>query len=394
MFNGENRVFFINQFEMYKAARKIVLAAGLLVISIYSIYNVCFINRLPAERYEEIKNSKNFKKLKQGDTASDLEKRRKMWKKIVEPTESEKHRLPDVIGIGVRKCGTGPLLHFLRMHPLIRIGKGEMHYYDTADVEKGIEFYKNALPTASDNQLIMEKTPAYFTTLPDNLPDIIKRDSPHVKLILLLCNPVNRAFSDYAQRRTRRDNKTGNSTFKEYFDKYFYPVQKQFSTLSMEDDDAAVTDVIKTLRKDKPKFSFAYGIYAYFIRRWLKVFPPENFLILNGEDFLTDPGSVLEKVQEYLNVPKVFLKNDFIKHPKTGLFCLRPWWNETYNFRSELIPHSSWENQLYCAENTKGRTRSIIKKYDFDVGSFEKLKKFYDPYNRYLYNILGKTFDW
>lgn len=56
------------------------------------------------------------------------------------------------------------------------------------------------LPDAGDDELIVEKTPAYFVTMPYDLPYKIKKVMPNVKLILLLCDPVKRAFSDYAQR--------------------------------------------------------------------------------------------------------------------------------------------------------------------------------------------------
>lgn len=53
------------------------------------------------------------------------------------------------------------------------------------------------MPSASKHELIMEKTPVYFTSPIIDLPARIKKDLPNAKLILVLCDPVKRSYSDY-----------------------------------------------------------------------------------------------------------------------------------------------------------------------------------------------------
>ena len=55
------------------------------------------------------------------------------------------------------------------------------------------------MPEAEDNALIMEKTPAYFTDPPNNIPSRIKSTSESSKIVLILCDPAKRVISDYVQ---------------------------------------------------------------------------------------------------------------------------------------------------------------------------------------------------
>jgi len=43
----------------------------------------------------------------------------------------------------------------------------------------------------------MEKTPVYFDYPPHDLPQAMKSALPNVKLLLIICDPTKRAFSDY-----------------------------------------------------------------------------------------------------------------------------------------------------------------------------------------------------
>ena len=43
----------------------------------------------------------------------------------------------------------------------------------------------------------MEKTPDYFDSPPYDVPNRIASTLPGVKLLLIICDPTKRAFSDY-----------------------------------------------------------------------------------------------------------------------------------------------------------------------------------------------------
>ena len=54
-----------------------------------------------------------------------------------------------------------------------------------------------------------------------------------------------------------------------------------------------------------------FSIYSYFLLHWLKYFPLEQFLFLDGEKILKEPYTCMEQAQEFMNMPKVLDKDDF-----------------------------------------------------------------------------------
>ena len=59
----------------------------------------------------------------------------------VTSSEARRRRLPDVIIIGVKKCGTRALLEFLRAHPGVRAPGPEVHFFDR-HYDKGLAWYR------------------------------------------------------------------------------------------------------------------------------------------------------------------------------------------------------------------------------------------------------------
>lgn len=111
------------------------------------------------------------------------------------PTEK---RLPQVIIIGVRKCGTRALLEFLNLHSKIQKARDEVHFFDEdSKYEQGLEWYRSQMPYSYSDQVTIEKTPAYFVT--DSAPERIRAMNSSIRLILLVRDPVTRLISDYAQ---------------------------------------------------------------------------------------------------------------------------------------------------------------------------------------------------
>jgi len=101
---------------------------------------------------------------------------------------------PTFLCIGVQKSGTTSLINYLNQHPEIFIQECEPHFFDTTEpTEAEIIKYENAFNT---NKLIIgEKTPAYNYL--QFAMDRIYKYNPNMKLILILREPIARAFSQY-----------------------------------------------------------------------------------------------------------------------------------------------------------------------------------------------------
>jgi len=126
------------------------------------------------------------------------------WFKKIKPhrilCKKKKHAmaLPDFLIIGAQKSGTSALYHNLNRHPSIYLptsdGKIEIQFFNNEkNWQRGVNWYKSHF-TQSDC-LQGEKTPEYlfFNKCHKRMHRIV----PNAKLIILLRNPVDRAYSHW-----------------------------------------------------------------------------------------------------------------------------------------------------------------------------------------------------
>ena len=171
-------------------------------------------------------------------------------------------RLPACIIIGGRKCGTRALLEFIGINSRVVKARDEVHFFDEdSNYSRGLEWYRRQMPYSSQDQITIEKTPAYFVT--EAAPDRIQAMNESIKLIFIVRDPVIRLISDYAQLNANKKAK-GERPLRSFSQLVFTP----------EGDVDINFKPVKT------------SIYAYFYSRWTEVrlyaqFP--SFLISRRE---------------------------------------------------------------------------------------------------------------
>jgi len=208
--------------------------------------------------------------------------------------------LPDFLIIGTQKGGTTSLYNYLSAHPCVvpALGKG-IHFFDTS-FEQGIRWYRSHFPSIlykyyalcirRQNALTGEATPYYL--FHPHAPKRILATVPRAKFILLLRNPVDRAYSHYQ-----------------------HEVRKGCEVLSFDD---AVRKEPERLDGEREKMlsdphyhSFNHQHYSYLSRgiyidqlqAWLEFFPKEQLLVLLSEDLYAKPSAVIQEVCEFLHLP-------------------------------------------------------------------------------------------
>ncbi|WP_017715481.1 sulfotransferase domain-containing protein [Kamptonema formosum] len=200
--------------------------------------------------------------------------------------------MPDFLIIGAQKCGTTSLYHYLIQHPQIRpAAQKELHFFDLF-FSKGVEWYLEQFPrrTAGAGWLTGESSPYYiFHPL---VPQRVWRLFPEVKLIVLLREPVARAWSHY-----------------------HHEVRLGYEKLSFEDAIALEPERLKgeteKILADETYYSFNHqhctylsrGAYAEQLLSWMELFPKKQFLILKSEDFYANPAESVKQVFEFLGLP-------------------------------------------------------------------------------------------
>ena len=181
--------------------------------------------------------------------------------------------LPDFVIIGAQKGGTSFLYHLLTLHPLVEpAAEKELHFFDQPErFNRGAGWYRRCFPRVSskDGQrsITGEATPYYLFDPPvaKRMVEIV----PQARLIALLRNPVDRAYSHY-QMQVKRGAEP--LTFEEAIE------QRDSSYLSR-------------------------GIYVDQLLRWFEYFNKEQMLILKSEDFFKRTAETSRLMQEFLDLP-------------------------------------------------------------------------------------------
>ncbi len=198
--------------------------------------------------------------------------------------------LPDFLVIGAQKAGTTSLFSYLTTHPHIsRPLKKEIHYFDTR-WHRHENWYRSHFPATGDGMLTGEASPCYlfYPMAPARVAKLL----PDVRLIVLLRDPVARAYSHYQQSRN-----------------------KGFETCSFEE---AVAAEPQRLREDEPLLNghpdagtvafkknayLTRGHYAEQLARWFEEFQREQFHIIKSEAFFADPQQTCSDVFSFLGLP-------------------------------------------------------------------------------------------
>lgn len=121
-----------------------------------------------------------------------------------------KKRLPKLLIVGAKKCGSTALKMFLSHHPKLK-SPGEQNFFNkNQNYEKGFESYLNNFDYTFEDEISFDKTPEYFDK--PNVPSRVKEmeDSilwqensskpslkENIKIVAVVCNPIERALSQY-----------------------------------------------------------------------------------------------------------------------------------------------------------------------------------------------------
>lgn len=199
----------------------------------------------------------------------------------------DSYRSVEFIIIGTQKGGTTALSLNISKHPDIYINKNEdprvaePHFFDIYWY-KGLEFYKKK--NNYSKKMVGEKTPDLMY-LPHTFP-MIQSINPYVKLIIILRNPIERAYSAWKLNV-----------------KYFGE-KKTFSD-AIENEMLYKVGQVKTFFNSITHY-LQRGLYYHQIKELYKWFPKQNILILLSEDVKKNMEQEYNRVYQFLNLTQLY----------------------------------------------------------------------------------------
>lgn len=201
--------------------------------------------------------------------------------------------LPGFLLIGGAKCGTTSLYDWLSSHPgILPASEKEVHFFDY-NFFRGEDWYRSHFARARDAGGCVTGDGSVSYLSHRWAPARAARVLPDAKLILVLRNPVERAYSQY--RMSRWEKLETCESFEE-------AIAWEAERLRPE---------LERIERDPRYNSLGFGVWSYLARsryaehleRWLDLFPREQFLVLRAEDMFANPHGALERIDDFLGLP-------------------------------------------------------------------------------------------
>ena len=250
---------------------------------------------------------------------------------------------PNFLIIGVMKCGTTAFYDYLVKHPQILPAiikePGAIGLAQTNNkLKKNLDYYLSLFPPipSASNFVTGEASTLYIWN--QEAANNVLNYFPNTKLIVILRNPVKRVISQYQHFLIKKNLNRENRNLEE--------------TIILELEELSeITEPAQLIEKMTAKNYLRHSLYVYFLEKWMKIFPREQFLILRSEDLSRNPAVVMKQTYEFLGLPNY----QHIEYPRIN--------KGTYT-------------------------------YNIDEGLISRLYGFYRPHNQRLEEFLGQKFNW
>jgi hypothetical protein len=209
--------------------------------------------------------------------------------------------LPGFIIAGAERCGTTSMFAVLRQHPAVFNGtlpRKEVHYFDNK-YDRGLAWYQCHFPLAARARLAARGagTPVAFEATANYMfhplaPERIHRDLPGVRLLVMVRDPVERAYSAHAHQ-------AGFGDETESFER------------ALELEDSRLEGEAGRIVAEPGYESFAFdhhtyrsrGYYADQLDRLESIFGRDRIHVIDSGDFFADPGPHYDRLLGFLGLP-------------------------------------------------------------------------------------------
>jgi hypothetical protein len=254
---------------------------------------------------------------------------------------SRARALPDFLVIGAQRAGSTSLFDYLCRHPQVASpSHKEIHFFDQ-NFFRGEGWYRSHFPPRARLRRLSavtgEASPYYMFH-----PQAARRAAaavPEARLIALLRNPVDRAYSHYQLARRGGHERLG---FRE-------ALEQESDRLAGEAEQIGADPGYRSTPHRHLSY-LARGLYAEQLERWLAVYPRDRMLVLRSEDLFAAPATAYAETLAFLGLPEHEL---------------------------DAFPRRNWA------------------RYDeLDAATREWLVEYYREPNRRLYELLGRDFGW
>ena len=242
--------------------------------------------------------------------------------------------------VGCQRCGTTWTAAALREHPEVYLPTIKQSYFFDRNYGKGIEWYLSRFAEVEPNHVAVGEIATGYC-LPNAIP-LMAKHFPDIKLLMVMRNPTDRAYSNYQTRK----------------------VEENWSSFA------------EAIESD-PEF-LERGQYIDQIEALLEHYDKDQILLLLYDDLQTDDSGYLKTILKFIGVDLNTESNLIGQRKNAAIFPkLR---NVLHQLRLDPIVHvirkSLIGDWIRRSRKNKGRAYQPM-----DPATKEKLIEHFRPYN-------------
>lgn len=227
----------------------------------------------------------------------------KRIKRIFEPIND-----PNFMIIGAQKSATSSLHYYLNQYSGMNGSTPKELHYFSRDIYfgKSQKEYRKSFK-GNKNATYFEASPSYLY-VPESAKEI-HRHYPNIKLIVILRNPIQRAYSAWNHYRqifetkerftsfSKRPRRTDNLLFEMFFrDRKEFPKFRECINIEL--------DLISKQKGVEPAL-LRKGLYLQQLEEYWRFFEHDQVLILGFKDLINDTDNTLNRVCRFLGAEEI-----------------------------------------------------------------------------------------
>lgn len=265
--------------------------------------------------------------------------------------------------IGAGRSGTTSLYHLLEQHPDICFSlTKEVHFFSIAALyARGEKYFHDFFSPCSEGQVRV--TADTYLLADAEAPARIRRYNPDMRFLVMLRDPLERAFSSYIYSLAFGHEKK----------------QSDFlSTIGREPEILQHGDIVAI-----NNLCHFYGsLYHKHLSNWMQFFPREQFLLVKTSELASAAPALSEKIFRFLHVPdhtvqyaeRKYNASSGVKSKALQQFLL----NRDHRLRKllrlplqpfrKMLIRSGWIDRIY-ALNRKGLQKRQLTPAELQAGS-------------------------
>ena len=207
--------------------------------------------------------------------------------------------LPDILIFGFDKCGTMTLRQFLSVHPDIFITQNDGNNKFFREIAESAYNHKT-VPLSKKTECTPKGKLRLEKLVNPRYPESVKRYVPNIKLIAIVKEPVERTMSHYVHFVVQSDKPLRMVDFD-------LCARRLVSSPIGPSSKAVGNDH----RCDGTNHIITTSMYATSLKKWVDIFGLENILIIDGDNFVSNPVEELRKAEDFIGLEHKISESDF-----------------------------------------------------------------------------------